>query len=335
MTMAVAGAALPPLPMTQIAFRRSKSFYRRSIGKRKQSLLFAVLLAVASGLVMHTFFFADTYLSPSSSADNKDTPRITVDAEMEAYLSSFKRLDHRPLTFFHIPKTAGTAIEHAVRQRKIPWGSCLFNHKPKKDDCQYPRGKEWPKGIGWWHVPRIFFPLENVDPYFGSEHFAVIRDPYDRMVSEFYYICTLKVFDWRPDQCQRDRLLEKEYMNEWLQQKMTNRDREGALGFLSDNGHFTAQYDFIVGPNQVRMIDYVLKMDKDFDSDFERLMHAFALDDVQLEKFNAIGAQSRDEKTHLKVADFDEKTIDTIHQLFAKDFELGYPMMNHANQRRR
>jgi hypothetical protein len=45
------------------------------------------------------------------------------------------------LLFFHIPKTAGTAIESAAGtnpHRPLAWGSCRFNHLPKRDICHYP-----------------------------------------------------------------------------------------------------------------------------------------------------------------------------------------------------
>ena len=47
-----------------------------------------------------------------------------------------------PLLFFHIPKTAGTAIEYAAGMnpdRPLAWGSCRFNHTPKRDICHYPK----------------------------------------------------------------------------------------------------------------------------------------------------------------------------------------------------
>jgi hypothetical protein len=61
-----------------------------------------------------------------------------------SYLEGFDSASFtRPLSFFHIPKTAGTAIEHAAGSstRKISWGSCVFNHgKRKRTDCEYPSG---------------------------------------------------------------------------------------------------------------------------------------------------------------------------------------------------
>jgi len=184
-----------------------------------------------------------------------------------------------------------------------------------------------PGHIGWWHLPSQLFPLANANPYQNAELFGVIRNPYDRMVSEFYYICTLKVFDWRPNQCDRSKLFDKEYMNEWLSNKLQNRKRDSGMAYVMDNGHFTPQYEFIFGPHEVRMLDYVLRMDDDTESsladDFERLMNAFNLkNDVQLEKLNALGAAARG-GTHLDVYDLNRNTLQWIHYVYPDDFALG------------
>ena len=184
-----------------------------------------------------------------------------------------------------------------------------------------------PEHVGWWHLPAFLFPLANTNPYQNSELFGVIRNPYDRMVSEFYYICTLKVMSWRTDQCDRDRLFDEAYMNEWLSQKMQNRQRDSGKAYLEDNGHFTPQYEFIFGPHEVRMLDYVLQMDNGkLTEDFERLMHAFGLDQVQLQKVNALGAADRgDSQTHLDVHNLTETSLTSIHELYAHDFShIGY-----------
>ena len=98
----------------------------------------------------------------------------------------------RALKFFHVPKAAGTAIEHvAGEQMGLPWGSCLFNHKPKRDICTYPKDSiEWPRNYGWWHLPAQLFPMAQSNPYKGAELFAIIRDPFDRLVSEVRIVMT-------------------------------------------------------------------------------------------------------------------------------------------------
>ena len=249
-----------------------------------------------------------------------------MEEKMEDVFSYVRQIESvgRPLVFFHIPKTAGTAVELAAGKVDISWGSCLFNHKPKRSICNYPPGELWPPHVGWWHLPRHLFPIANADPYQGSESFAIIRDPYDRMISEFYYICTLKVLEWRPNQCDRSRLFEKDYMNTWLMNKLRDREKDSALAYLSDNGHFTSQYEFVVAPNQVRMVDYVLRLDESLSVQFSQLMQSFGLGNIGLKKQNALGAAVRNEKSHLGVDDLDNATLSLIHKLYKDDFELGY-----------
>lgn len=81
-----------------------------------------------------TVFWAWSILSFRSNKSIPPTLRVTESinksehASSLEYLLSIKSFD-RPLKFFHIPKTAGTAIEQAAGD-KVAWGSCLFKHKP-------------------------------------------------------------------------------------------------------------------------------------------------------------------------------------------------------------
>jgi hypothetical protein len=83
-----------------------------------------------------------------SSAQRQKYPLLPLKTEKVMalnYLESFKEGSFkRPLVFFHIPKTAGTAIEHAAgsSEQQVSWGSCAFNHKRKQTDCIYPKGGE-------------------------------------------------------------------------------------------------------------------------------------------------------------------------------------------------
>jgi hypothetical protein len=64
--------------------------------------------------------------------------------DANVYIQSLQKVgrDEKSLIFLHIPKTAGTAIEYAAGTQQIPWGSCRFSHKPKRDICNYPKGGE-------------------------------------------------------------------------------------------------------------------------------------------------------------------------------------------------
>ena len=67
------------------------------------------------------------------------------------------------LSFMHIPKTAGTSIEDAAKNNNLHWGRFDKNLKSN--------------GICSWHTPQ---KLENYC-------FCVIRDPFDRIISQFYH----------------------------------------------------------------------------------------------------------------------------------------------------
>jgi hypothetical protein len=84
----------------------------------------------------------------SSRGDNFVVYDETFEEQIKAslsYVQSIEKLE-RKLVFYHIPKTAGTAIEYAAGTKHIPWGSCLFNHQPKRNICQYP-GEQECKGL--------------------------------------------------------------------------------------------------------------------------------------------------------------------------------------------
>jgi hypothetical protein len=122
-------------------------------------------------------------------------------------------------------------------------------------------------------------------------------------------------------------LFEADYMNEWLGNKLQDRDRGTAEAYLRDNGHFTPQYEYVVGPNEVRMLDYVLTMEESngvsLAEQFGKLMRAFKLSRIQLKKQNALGAAARDSQTHLNVSHLDGNTVSGIHRMYPEDFPLG------------
>ncbi len=99
------------------------------------------------------------YLQSSSldRVDKKGKDYVPIDLNNEIqkgldYARSIKDTK-RKLLFVHIPKVAGTTIEEVGGlQVKLAWGSCLFNHRPKRQGnvCRYPPGQfEWPTKIGY------------------------------------------------------------------------------------------------------------------------------------------------------------------------------------------
>ena len=63
-------------------------------------------------------------------------------------------------------------------------------------------------------------------------------------------------------------------------------------------------------------------MDDSFGGSFDQLMSAFALDEIKIKKFNALGAQERKEDTHLNVTHLDHKTLSIFNSRYSEDFAL-------------
>jgi hypothetical protein len=82
------------------------------------------------------------------------------------------------LEFVHIPKNAGTAVENAGWRGGISWSrfrlefSFTSNIMPDGSSCSA------------YHVP----PAMLRDRYAGAELFCVVRDPFERAVSEYTYL---------------------------------------------------------------------------------------------------------------------------------------------------
>jgi hypothetical protein len=272
--------------------------------------------------------FQEEYIPPTKSSRDEflQTPPI-IDLEKETqkslqYVQSIKST-RRKLKFVHIPKAAGSTIEEVLGlQAKLAGGSCLFNHKPKRGVCKYPTGQfEWPMKIGYWHLPTQLFPLMETNPYQDAELFAVVRDPLDRLVSEFGYICKRKRNPkwWDAIECNQTRIFDPTYLNEWLQVKLANGTQSfSAETYLDQSGHYTPQYDFIVANGNVRMIDYVLRME-DLENEFAPLMHAFQISAILPEKkHNAARNDTRD----LEVRHLDYKTMGIVRKRYANDLDF-------------
>jgi len=74
--------------------------------------------------------------------------------------------------FIHIPKTAGTTINHMFNVKKY-----------KKTDALY----ENDGNIEWDHATAHMVKLKNEKRYELFYKFAIVRNPYDRLVSEYFF----------------------------------------------------------------------------------------------------------------------------------------------------
>jgi len=273
--------------------------------------------ATSSDADIKALFIDDEKLFAGFELEEKAKDRKVA----EGYLRSFKDVRRGPLMFSHIPKTGGTTIEVNAKVQNVSWGYCNYPKEgllgcpsvpfPNKDPGYSLKGN-WNSSVDWWHTPRTYFPLATVDPFLDAEVFAVIREPKSRMVSEFSWVCG-PASPWK-DACNSTLMFDKSYMNDWLQKKL--RAKVGVA-----RGHYVSQYSYIVGPQRVRVADHVLRMEN-LTTEFPRLMKAFSLEDIQLEKhYNSAAKSSK----NLGSKDLEPETIQIIRDTYPDDIgSLGY-----------
>jgi hypothetical protein len=82
--------------------------------------------------------------------------------------------------------------------------------------------------------------------------------------------------------------------------------------------HSTIQYEFIVANGNVRMIDYVLRMDA-LKTEFQPLMDAYGINaTLPTRRMNV----AQNETTELTVKDIGTKTDNMLVQIYEHDFDL-------------
>lgn len=216
-------------------------------------------------------------------------------------------LDSQIVEFVHITKTGGSLIEKAAAKHGIRWGACHFyNDMYKKMGCPgFPdlEGKislTKFSGSSEWHVPFMFWK-PNV--FRHATTFTVVRNPYDRAVSEYYNV-------WGgytgPNSDDPDT------MNTWIQNMIHN----------PKGIRYLPQYHYVFHGNY-KIVDYVIHFEN-LEEEFNTLMMKFNLP-VRLgqEKFNA-----RRPGTRLSVYNLSRSTCHLIENFARRDFEsFGYSFL--------
>lgn len=134
--------------------------------------------------------------------------------------------------FMHIPKTAGTAIEHAGKLAGQLWG--------KQTEGRYHGMPTMPDGnrCSSWHIPaQTLDVLQLKNPYVDALGvFCVSRHPYNRFVSEYTYRVSLGTFG------HGDHLCSEEALNDYLKKSVL--DVLEGRRWIHDC-HFLPQSEFI------------------------------------------------------------------------------------------
>lgn len=237
----------------------------------------------------------------------------------------------RPLSFLHIPKAGGTSIFLLAAQNGLSWGECLFPSGWRDKMCPIApntiNAETWPDHpyqAEWWHTPVQFMPTDQ-NPYDNHDIFAVVRNPYDRAVSEYYYYCNFK----KRECFGKNNEDTPERLNRKLQQFLWTALRAplNSSDYFQAWGHWIPQYDFFYNTasrQQERLVPHLLHNEY-LSEEFDSLMRAYGLNFTLPKKHSRsrhdLGAQ-------LTTADLTDKTMKLIDIAFEKDFILGnYEML--------
>ena len=182
------------------------------------------------------------------------------------------------LKFIHITKCAGTSIEDVGKENNILWG-------------------RFHKEYGWWHE---IFINKSEELKLKYDWFIIVRNPYERLISEFY--CKWGGIGTHHN---IDNINEKEF-NLYIKKRILNRSIRG--------DHYTEQYKYIDENISIHILKF-----ENIEFEFNELMKKYKLNIVLNKKSNA----SKNKKFTVK--SFTPELIKLINKVYHKDFLMfGY-----------
>jgi len=183
----------------------------------------------------------------------------------------------RELKFIHITKCAGTTIEDLGKDHGKRWG-------------------RYHKEYGWWHE---IFSKKSQNLKDKYDWFMVVRNPYDRILSEYY--CKWGGKGKKDDHTKED-------FNLFLINKINRRSQKGH--------HYTEQYKYLDKNCKINIIKF-----ENLDKEFNNLMSSYKIN-LELNKHSNKSSEKK-----FTVSDFSPKLIRLINKVYEKDFKhFGYSM---------
>jgi len=199
----------------------------------------------------------------------------------------------KPLKFIHITKNAGTTIENIAKEKNINWG--IFDSE-YIDIVNNDKIHSEP-----WHNNIVKKP-KNYD------WFMVVRNPYDRIISEFHckYSDTIAV---------RFRCKNSQEFNKYIQNRINVKCAVDNIKVYQN--HYAPQY--IYYDNDITL--HILKFEN-IEIEFNDLMKKYSIDLTLNKHYN------KTERIY-DVKDLNKETIKLINHVYDKDFKLfGYYKIN-------
>ncbi len=315
------------------------------------------------------FFFAGQHPFQCKNRSGSCTPfkdSIQIDSLRQKTNDPTKKR----LEFVHIPKTGGTAIESIAKNANLTWAICHFGspdsvskisnglvgcyNQKESDDAETintnqtkDKNNNWRSGLfwesngcPWWHVPpshvQAFYSERN-NPYADADLFAVVRNPYERIISEYYYV----INELEGHSANKSTTQDAVHFNKILHDRLSefsskmwqgepSKGIPGNKMYYSHDGHLISQYDYIYDKEtSQRIVEHVLFFE-DLNSDFSNLMADYNLP-LALPS-NRVRPKSEQK---LGVGNLTIQNILLIEELYEEDFrEFGYEVLSKRRRRK-
>jgi hypothetical protein len=235
------------------------------------------------------------------------------------------------LEFVHITKTGGTSVEVEAARAGIRWGAC---HVRTLETCRPVWPPDWQRsGVRPmydllsnapvqarrtpWHIPPSWFANS---PYEGSATFTIVRNPYERYISE-YYCPWFGLNRGKPGNQTKEE--NPDTLNQWLSERLRGLH-------TAASHHMLPQHFYVYDWNGTKVIDHVLRFES-LQQDFAKLMQQYELPLNLSDK--AMNKAKVSEKKRMTVADLFPSTIQLINHYAAEDFRrFGYKMIDAVNE---
>ena len=278
--------------------------------------------------------------------DIENNPNAKKKEKSKPNLLKKNEYKHQRLEFVHITKTGGSAVESAGAQHGVLWGA---RHYTSVEEVQFstPDIKYTPPHfqsyslISPWHTPPKYFgkyvDVTAIQPFFkDADLFTIVRNPYDRIVSEYYCPWTGFKADFKSGIDPNDPINLNLWVKDFIKQKsiavkelqhvnqlkQSNEDK-----FILSQKHYINQVEYIFHDNGEILIKNVLNYEN-LPQEFEALMKMYDMGEIHLPPKEKGGIYTDTSKKRLTYKDLDAGSILAINEYAKHDFEkLGYVMV--------
>lgn len=216
------------------------------------------------------------------------------------------------LKFVHITKTGGTSIEELGQKYGHHWGKFDIEYR----DALY-KNPNIRKKKDWYHYPIRYIPkkeLSNLKKKY--DFFTVVRNPYSRVVSEYY--CEWGGYPRVPpsdDKKQFNKDIHDSLLNmkQWIEEI-----KEGKSSPIM-HGHNIPEYLFVYDESGRKIVKNVIYFE-DLDNQFNDLMKKYNVNIHMNKNF-----KKNPSRTNVKVKftedDLSKENIKLINEIYAQDFQ--------------